>query len=62
METEMMSSFLPLTIDFFVTSHSTLYRSGNFGISVPVGVIFINDANGSVDMLKKLSVALLKNI
>jgi hypothetical protein len=52
MERELMCSFLTLAIEFFATSHSTLNHSGNFGSSLPVGIIIIYVANGSVDVLK----------
>jgi hypothetical protein len=50
-----MCSFLPPATDFYVTSHSILSCSSSFGTSLPVGIIIIYDANGSVDMLKKFS-------
>jgi hypothetical protein len=55
MERELTSSFLPIAIQVFVTSHDTRGHSCNFGISLSVGIIIIYDANGNVDVLKKLS-------
>jgi hypothetical protein len=48
----MTCSFLPIAIQVFVTSHGTRGHSCNFGISLPVGIIIVYDANGSVDVLK----------
>jgi hypothetical protein len=55
METEVICSFLPLSIEFSASSHSTLNFSGNFGISLPVGIIIIYDGSGSVSVLKKFN-------
>jgi hypothetical protein len=37
-------------LEFFVTNHSALSRSGDFGISFPVGIILIYDASGIVSV------------
>jgi hypothetical protein len=53
MKREPICSFLPLSTEFFATSHSTLTFSGNFGTPLPAGNIIIYDASSSVSVIKE---------
>jgi hypothetical protein len=53
---QLKCSFLPFTIQFFITRNSTLIHPDNFQTPLPniiiIIIIIIYDANGSVNVLK----------
>jgi hypothetical protein len=52
LERELTCSFLPLPMEFFVTSQSTVNTPVNFGSSLSVHIIVIFDASGNVNVLR----------
>jgi hypothetical protein len=52
---ELMCSFLPVCVEFFVTSQSTVSTPGNSGAFLSVGIIVVYDADGNVSVLKNFN-------
>jgi hypothetical protein len=51
---EVPCSFLPLLVQFFLTSQKALNPSDNFGTPLSVGISAIHNATDNIDTIKKI--------